>query len=177
MIPKENTPGRRLRTEHLILRPLGECDREAMIRMLTDARIRRTYMIPDFADRAALDGYFDRLRTLSLSDGRFILGICLDGSLIGFLNDCGMNGKQAELGYFIDPAHWGRGYAAEALRAAIAELFRMGYGTVTAGYFEENPASRRVMEKCGMQPIAREETIDYRGVRHRCLYCEIRRAV
>ena len=46
----------------------------------------------------------------------------------------------------------------------------MGYSRVIAGHFEENPASRRVMEKCGMGPMDREENIEYRGVPHRCLY-------
>ena len=79
-----------------------------------------------------------------------------------------------EIGYFVDPAHWNQGYATEAFAAAIRELFRMGYRAVTAGYFEENPASRRVMEKCGLKPLDRESVIAYRGTDHRCLYMGIR---
>ena len=91
------------------------------------------------------------------------------------LNDCGMDGESAELGYFIDPEHWNHGYASEALKAAVDELFLRGYRRVRAGYFEENGASCRVMEKCGMKPIEHEEIISYRGTDHKCLFREIER--
>jgi ribosomal-protein-alanine N-acetyltransferase len=55
------------------------------------------------------------------------------------------------LGYVIAPEHQGKGFATEAVQACIHELFRMGYEHVRAGYFEGNTASRRVMEKLGMQ--------------------------
>ena len=50
----------------------------------------------------------------------------------------------------------------------------MGFRRVTAGYFEGNEASHRVMEKCGMQPVAYTDEEEYRGVRHLCRYCEVR---
>ncbi len=162
-----------LRTPRLTLRPLEDADADTMIRMLRDGRIRATYMIPDLGDGAA--AYFARLRDLSRSPERFVYGVSLDGPLIGFLNDCGMDGTSAELGYFIDPAHWGRGYATEALRAAVEELFRIGYARVTAGYFEGNDASRRVMEKCGMRPLPGERTIPWRGEDRRCCFLAIDR--
>ena len=46
---------------------------------------------------------------------------------------------------------------------------------VRASFFEENPASGRVMEKSGMHRIAYTEDITYRGAVHPCIYCEIRR--
>lgn len=159
-----------LRTRRLVMKPLEEGDREAMLRMLTDERIRKTYMIPVFRSRERADAYYDRLKALSADKGRFIYGIYLDGGLIGFLNDTSLGDTDAELGYFISPEHWGHGYAAEALGEAIRELFDMGYSRVIAGHFEENAASRRVMEKCGMRPMDREESFEYRGVSHRCLY-------
>ena len=165
----------RLTTERLALKALEDSDREALLRMAADDRIKRTYMLPDFADPAQADAFFRRMQALCASDAHFVYGIYRDGELIGFLNDCGTDGGRVELGYFIDPEHWNRGYAAEALRAAIDELFRLGFDCVAAGYFEENPASRRVMEKCGMRATGETSVIAYRGASHRCLYCEIRR--
>ena len=162
-----------LRAPRVTLRPLSPTDTDALARLLTEPRIRATYMIPDFADRAAAERYCARLEELSASESRFVCGIDLDGELIGFLNDCGTEGGRIELGYFISPEHWNRGYATEALRAAIDELFRIGYDTVVAGHFEENPASRRVMEKCGMHPLAETATIAYRGAEHRVLYMAV----
>ena len=49
----------------------------------------------------------------------------------------------------------------------------MGYQTVAAGYFEENVASGRVMEKCGMVATGKFEEIDYREKKHRVILCEI----
>jgi len=73
----------------------------------------------------------------------------------------------------IHPDYQNRGFATEALTASIQELFRLGYSRVRAGYFAENPASGRVMEKSGMHPISKMDTIEYRGNVHRCLYYEI----
>ncbi len=167
----------RLTSARLVLKGLEEGDREALLRMVGDERIKENYMLPDFSDSAQEEVFFRRMRALCASGAHFMYGIYRAGELIGLLNDCEMSGGGVELGYFITPAHWNHGYASEALRAAIDELFRMGYKSATAGYFEGNPASRRVMEKCGMRPLPREEVISYRGTDRRCLYCGIRREV
>ena len=164
-----------IRTERLLLRPLEDGDKDALLRMAADERIRRTYMLPDFTSAEQADGFFGRMKEISRSDQHFLYGITLEDVLIGMINDCELAGTEAELGYFISPAYWRHGYASEALRALAGELFRLGYRRVTAGYFEGNEASRRVMEKCGMQPLALETVIEYRGVPHRCLYCGIAR--
>ena len=49
----------------------------------------------------------------------------------------------------------------------------MGFRKVMAGFFEENTASRRVMEKSGMQLNDLVEEEEYRGIIHKCYYCEI----
>ena len=49
----------------------------------------------------------------------------------------------------------------------------MGYTYLKSGYFEENAASRRVMEECGMKPAEEEETLEYRGKTHRCFFMAI----
>jgi RimJ/RimL family protein N-acetyltransferase len=58
---------------------------------------------------------------------------------------------QAEIGWSVDPAYGGRGYATEG----AAELLRicfdgLGLRRATAGAFADNVASIRVMEKIGM---------------------------
>ena len=49
----------------------------------------------------------------------------------------------------------------------------MGFKKVIAGYFSSNISSLRVMEKCGMKKISYENEIEYRGKKHKCLYCSI----
>ena len=55
----------------------------------------------------------------------------------------------------------------------LGALREMGFRRVTAGYFQENDASRRVMEKCGMVRTDQTDEDEYRGERRVCRYCEI----
>ena len=165
----------RLTTKRPAPKEFGDGDRDALLHMAEDAKIKRTYMLPDFESEAQADAFFDRMKAMSASE-RFVYGIFLDGRAIGMLNECGGADGEVESGYFIVSEEWNRGYATEAFAAAIGELFRMGYGTVKAGYFEENGASRRVMEKCGLSPTGEESVIAYRGGDHRCLFRAVTRA-
>jgi RimJ/RimL family protein N-acetyltransferase len=57
-----------------------------------------------------------------------------------------------EIGYGFAPADWGQGYATEAVRALTAHFLQeSGVRTVTAQTAVANPASRRVLEKCGFR--------------------------
>lgn len=58
---------------------------------------------------------------------------------------------QTELGYGIDEPFRGRGFATEAAGAAIDWAFAHGAGSVTAKINPGNAASRRVLEKLGME--------------------------
>ncbi len=61
-------------------------------------------------------------------------------------------GTQAELGWVLDPAHTGAGYATEAVRELLRLCFEdLGLRRVVAGCFAENTASWRLMERLGMR--------------------------
>ena len=162
-----------INTKRLELKSLSEKDINKMHILFNDSKIKKTYMIKDFSSLEEEMTFFKRLIELSSRKDRFIYGIYLNNELIGFLNDCMQEEDAIELGYFIDSAYWGNGYASEALSAAIDTLFKLGYKKVIAGYFEENIASLKVMLKSKMAKIDKEETIEYKGIKHRCLYCEI----
>ncbi|MES4909116.1 MULTISPECIES: GNAT family N-acetyltransferase [unclassified Streptomyces] len=56
-----------------------------------------------------------------------------------------------ELGYRLNKAAWGRGYATEGARALISKGFtELGVERVTANTMAVNTRSRRVMEKAGL---------------------------
>ena len=165
----------RIFTERLLLRPYTEADCEPMIRILRNKEISKTFMLPDFEDDAAAERLFRKILIYSHQEDHFERAICLEDRLIGFLDDVEIKDGTVELGYVIHPDYQNRGYATEALTASIQELFRQGYSTVQAGYFTENPASGRVMEKSGMHPVSRVDTIEYRGKIHKCLYYEIKK--
>lgn len=164
-----------LKTDRLVLRPFGEADRKQAIRLLRNDEISKTYMLPEFEDDSAAESVFRHLLSLSQQEKHFVRAICLENRLIGFLNDVGIKDGTVELGYVIHPDDQNQGYATEALKASIWELFQRGYRAVQAGYFEENTASGRVMEKSGMQPISKTDEIEYRGALHHCLYYEIKK--
>ena len=66
--------------------------------------------------------------------------------------DARAKGVEAELGWVLDPAHTGHGYATEAIRAVIDVCFGpLGLRRVHAGCFADNEPSWRLMERLGMR--------------------------
>jgi len=157
-----------IKTQRLCLRPFLDSDQTAMMELLTNDIIKKTYMIPDFDCEEQVVRLFKRYQELSLKEERFVVGIELKGTLIGFINDTGIKDDYIELGYVIHPDYHNQGYCTEAFKAAIKALFKKGFRTVAAAAFEHNIASRRVMEKAGMEQLDKTESIEYRGVTYRC---------
>jgi RimJ/RimL family protein N-acetyltransferase len=61
-------------------------------------------------------------------------------------------GRQAELGWVLDPAFAGHGYATEAVRELVRYCFQdLGVRRVTANCFLANDTSWRLMERIGMR--------------------------
>ena len=61
-------------------------------------------------------------------------------------------GKQAELGWVLNPAYTGHGYATEAVRELLRHCFQdLGVRRVTANCFLDNDTSLRLMERVGMR--------------------------
>ena len=162
-----------IKTNRLIIKNLSINDRKEMIDLLNNNEIKKTYMIPDFNNEEEAIKFFNRLLAISLDNNHYLNGIYLNNYLIGMLNDIGVKDKEIEIGYFINPIYWNKGYATEALKAMIDYLFNIGFKRIIAGYFEENIASSRVMAKSGMKPIDFTDNILYRNKNHKCRYYEI----
>lgn len=65
---------------------------------------------------------------------------------------CDDDARMALIGYCIGRRWWNRGIASEALRAVMDYLFeRVGMEHIGARHDSRNPASGRVMQKCGMR--------------------------
>ena len=163
----KNTPV--IKTKHLTLEFIKDSDLDDLIGLLKNEEVGKTFMTPDFANREAEVKMFERFKSLSESEERFVYGIYLNGKIIGFMNDVEIDGTEVEVGYVIHPEQKNKGYATEALRAAMEEMFASGCSMVKAGAFEENPASMRVMEKAGMTLLPYVDEIEYRGTMHRCI--------
>jgi len=63
-----------------------------------------------------------------------------------------------QLGYWLTPDAWGRGYATEAGKAVVAMArHALGYKRLHAWHFVDNPASGRVLTKLGFRATGRIE--------------------
>ena len=163
----------KLQTNRLEIRPITLADKEYVLDLLTDETAGKTYMLPQFQCREEAEPLFQRLVQLSQDDSRYVAGVYLDDRFIGMMNDVEVKGKQIEMGYVYLPDYYNRGFATEAFSGAIRYLLADGFDTVLAGAFSENPASLRVMQKCGMTKQDYTDEIDYRGVTHTCIYYAI----
>ena len=152
------------------LRPVAENDREMFVELLTDEVVGRTYMVPDNIDAPLAEKIFLRYLERAADPSRYVRVIWAGETAVGVIHDVVSENGTVELGWALISRYHGKGYCTEAVRLAIRELRDLGYKTVTAGAFIENPASLRVMEKNGMMPIAFEEIIPYKGKDHLCVY-------
>jgi len=58
--------------------------------------------------------------------------------------------RTAEIGYWLAEPYWGRGIVTDAVRSLVPLAFEhVGIVRLEAGIFSDNPASMRVLEKCG----------------------------
>ncbi|MFA4960130.1 MAG: GNAT family N-acetyltransferase [Candidatus Pacearchaeota archaeon] len=80
--------------------------------------------------------------------------IILNGELIGSIGLQNINYKDenAEVGYWIGTDYWGKDYTTEALKLFLKEVDKKFNFKRIYGYaFTFNPASKKVMEKCGFK--------------------------
>lgn len=80
---------------------------------------------------------------------------------VGYLSSSSSNlqiaDDECEVGYWIARPYWGRGICTEALRLVIDYCFHeKGFKVLWGDYFPENPASGKVMEKCGFVDTGRK---------------------
>jgi len=162
-------------SERLTLKSIEEKDKKDLLKIVKDSKVKKSYMLPDFSNEEEEEKFFQKLRNFTLNKEKFVYGIYSKNKIIGFINQVSLENDIIELGYFIASNEWNKGYATEALKTAINELFRMGIRAVQAAHFECNPASGRVMQKAGMLKIERTEVIVYREQEHKCVYFEIDR--
>ena len=162
-----------LETPRLILRPFLESDYQKAVELFKDPTVYATYMLPDLKTKEESRKLFNYFQKASNDLNAFVYAVSYQNAFVGFINHVTKDEESIEVGYCIHPEYQNRGFATEAFKRAIEELFRIGYRKIRAGHFRENPASRRVMEKAGLTPIELVETINYRGSDHVVNYLEI----
>ena len=83
----------------------------------------------------------------------YMWGIVFEGNLIGYIcgNEMNEETKSICVGYCITKSFWNKGIATEATRAVIEFFFSSEFNRIFSYHNPMNPASGKVMHKCGMQ--------------------------
>ena len=92
------------------------------------------------------------------------------GDVPKLVGGCGIHrlGDEHEIGYWLTPDAWGRGYATEAGRALLdIARYALGHARLVSGHFVDNPASGRVLRRLGFTPTGRIERRECRARGHR----------
>jgi RimJ/RimL family protein N-acetyltransferase len=145
-----------LRTARLLLRRWRQIDREPFAKLNADPVVMEHF--PSVLSRAESDAMVDRIEAQfdELGYGLWAVEALDEAPFIGFVG-LSVPKFQAhfmpavEIGWRLDRNHWGRGFATEAARAALADGFdRAGLQEIVSFTAAANARSTQVMQRLGM---------------------------
>ena len=147
-------------TDRLVLRYVTAHDAAVIERYVRDPRVYENVAgIPMHQPRSATITWIATHADRRRANTAHTYAIELRNALIGVISlqrptQEGLFG----LGYWLAPQSWGHGYTTEAAQALLHTLeTRAGAQATTSGYFADNPASGRVLQKLGYVETGREE--------------------
>ncbi|CAM2064466.1 GNAT family N-acetyltransferase [Sulfidibacter corallicola] len=140
-------------TERLILRKPIRADETGVFAYARDPEVTRFMSWPRHTHLR------DTREFLELSDscwetwsgGPLLICDRATGAVLGSTGFFFVSKTRAETGYVLARKWWGRGYATEALKGTLALAPELGLLDVYAKCHPENPASIRVLQKCGFR--------------------------
>lgn len=142
-------------TKRLRLRPYCSSDAQAMFdNWASDERVTKYMTWQPHKDVSVTQGLIDMWVEGYVSSTVYRWAIELDHELVGDISVVKWQEDDAwcEIGYCLAPKCWNQGIMTEALEAVLAYLFdTVGFHRVQLRHDSNNPASGRVMQKCGMQ--------------------------
>jgi len=145
-----------LNTERLTLRTPNLSDAPRMQRVLEDFEVAKNLSrVPHpYPENGAME-YLDRIAgTTEPYEQKFAI-IDSDGQFCG-TTGYSLQGDAPQLGYYLDPLHWGKGYMSEACKAVIKWLFEVADPAyIKSGVFVTNPASLAIQKKFGFEEVGR----------------------
>ena len=136
-----------LRTDRLVLRRARADDLAAMHAVLSDERAMRYWSHGPHADLARTREWLDSMIDAPAEASEDFI-ITLDGEVIGKIGAW----RLPEIGFIIRSDHWGRGLAAEAMRAFLNQVFEVrGVDHLVADTDPRNTGSLRLLEDHGFE--------------------------
>ena len=152
-----------METNRILLRPWRESDAEALFKYASDPEVGPRAGWPPHKNVEESLGIIrtvfgtETMWAVELKETSEAIG-CV-GYLPASASNLKIENDQCEVGYWIAKPYWGKGICTEAMRLVVDYCFRVkGFTVLWGDYFPENPASGRVMEKCGFVDTG-EETV------------------
>ncbi|MBZ0216498.1 MAG: GNAT family N-acetyltransferase [Fimbriimonadaceae bacterium] len=155
----------KLETDRLILRKPAPADADRTARLIDHydiannlGRVPHPYHLKDAETfLAGVDGNWGL--------DQYTFAVCLkedNDQLIGMGGPFNFQSGRVELGYWLGKPYWGSGLMSEAVRALVEFVFdRVKAPFLLADHFIDNPASGRVLEKCGFREIEKRALYSY----------------
>ena len=159
-----------METERILLRPWRDDDATALFKYASD---------PDVGPRAgwpphkSVEESLEIIHTVFHNDTTWAIELKATGEAIGCIgylpsNGCPIPAREGEplVGYWIAKPYWNQGICTEALRLVMDQIRKTtNIPSLICGHFVENPASGRVMEKCGFVATGETyfDTTQYQG--------------
>ena len=142
-----------------------------LFRIRSDERTMAYIGRPRATSRADAEALIDRMQR-ERQAGESLGWVVADGTTERMIGSIGLyrlkpEHDTAEVGYQLQPDHWGRGYMAEALEAVPRHaLGPLGFHRIEAITDPRNARSRRLLERCGyeLEGITRESYV-WEGMR------------
>ena len=152
-----------METGRILLRPWRESDAEALFKYASDPEVGPRAGWPPHKNVEESLGIIrtvfgtETMWAVELKETSEAIG-CV-GYLPASASNLKIENDQCEVGYWIAKPYWGKGICTEAMRLVVDYCFHIkGFTVLWGDYFPENPASGRVMEKCGFVDTG-EETV------------------
>lgn len=138
-----------IRTARLLLRRPAQDDIEPLFAILSDPATMRYWSTPPHANREVTSRWLERTIAEGHDEFVIVLGDRLIGNA-GFWRD-------PEVGFVLDRAFTGHGYAFEAVQAVLARAFDVrGLSVVTADVDPRNAASLKLLARLGFEETGRK---------------------
>lgn len=127
-------------------------DRDALLRFANNRKIWRNLKdrFPHPYTEADADAWLALSRAHRERPGWALEVDSLAVGGIGLIPGEDVYARSAHIGYWLGEPYWGRGIMTDAVRVVAGHaLSRLGFRRLQAPVYEWNPASMRVLEKCG----------------------------
>ena len=153
-----------LQTERILLRPWRDSDAEALFKYASDPEVGPRAGWPP---HKSVEESLEIIHTVFNNDTNWAIELKATGEAIGAIgymptHESNLPSREGELlvGYWVGKPYWNQGICTEALEVMLEHIRETtDIKSLISSHYFDNPASGRVMEKCGFVPTG-ETCID-----------------